>query len=294
LDDLETRVHSLDVGADDCVLKPIEVRELLARIRAVLRLETSDLASRIKQAVRAATGLTCSICVAPNKLLAKIGSELDKPDGLTLLTPSEIPSRIWPLPARKVNGIGPKATEKLASLGIATVGDLARADPGMLQENFGRSYSEWLARAAQGHDERPVVVSSEPKSISRETTFERDLHPRQDRPTLSSVFTELCTRVSDDLRRKGYLGRTIGIKLRYANFDTVTRDVTLPDPTADGVTIRRAATECLKRVRLDRKLRLLGVRVTGLESINEHSAGRGPVQGELPFAEDDHRQGVGD
>jgi DNA polymerase-4 len=205
LDDLETRVHSLDVGADDCVLKPIEVRELLARIRAVLRLETSDLASRIKQAVRAATGLTCSICVAPNKLLAKIGSELDKPDGLTLLTPSEIPSRIWPLPARKVNGIGPKATEKLASLGIATVGDLARADPGMLQENFGRSYSEWLARAAQGHDERPVVVSSEPKSISRETTFERDLHPRQDRPTLSSVFTELCTRVSDDLRRKGYL-----------------------------------------------------------------------------------------
>jgi DNA polymerase IV len=139
--------------------------------------DARDLAARIKQAVRDATGLSCSICVAPNKLLAKIGSELDKPDGLTLLTAADIPARIWPLSVRKVNGIGPKATEKLAALGIGTVGELAGADLGMLRENFGRSYSEWLAQAAQGIDERPVVVSSEPKSISRETTFERDCTP---------------------------------------------------------------------------------------------------------------------
>jgi DNA polymerase-4 len=153
--------------------------------------DARDVASRIKHAVREATGLSCSICVAPNKLLAKIGSELDKPDGLTLLTPADVPLRIWPLAARKVNGIGPKATEKLATLGINTVGDIAQADPVLLQENFGRSYAEWLNAAAQGFDDRPVVVTSEPRSISRETTFERDMHPRNDRPALSAAFTGL-------------------------------------------------------------------------------------------------------
>ena len=123
-------------------------------------------ASNIKQAVRDATGLSCSVCVAPNKLLAKIGSELDKPDGLTLLTHADVPVRTWPLSVRKVNGIGPKATERLAALGIATVGELVADDPGLLQTHFGRSYSAWLAQAAQGVDERSVVVSSEPKSMS--------------------------------------------------------------------------------------------------------------------------------
>jgi DNA polymerase-4 len=247
--------------------------------------ETRVLASQIKQAVHGATGLTCSICAAPNKLLAKIGSELDKPDGLTILKHADIPSRIWPLAVRKVNGIGPKATEKLATLEIATVGDLATADLGLLQENFGRSYSEWLTQAAHGIDDRAVITSSEPKSISRETTFERDLHPRQDRPVLSSVFTSICERVSEDLRRKGYVGRTIGIKLRFADFDTVTRDVTLTKTTADPVEIRQAATECLKRVRLDKKLRLLGVRVTGLESAVRSSTANHQVQAELPFGD---------
>ncbi|AOY96815.1 DNA polymerase IV [Cupriavidus sp. USMAA2-4] len=246
--------------------------------------EAAEVAGRIKQAVREATGLSCSICVAPNKLLAKIGSELDKPDGLTLLRMEDVPLRIWPLPVRKVNGIGPKASEKLAALGIGTVGELARADLGLLQEHFGRSYTAWLAQTAQGFDERAVVVSSEPKSISRETTFERDLHPRRDRPLLSEAFTGLCLRVADDLRRKGYVGRTIGIKLRYDDFRTVTRDLTLPEPSADGAAIRRAATECLRRVPLDRKLRLLGVRVSALLPVEE-AAGLAalPIQAELPF-----------
>ncbi|KAG0162466.1 hypothetical protein DFQ30_001967, partial [Apophysomyces sp. BC1015] len=175
--------------------------------------DTRQLAMRIKQAVRDATGLTCSICVAPNKLLAKIGSELGKPDGLTILTMADIPTRIWPLPVRKVNGIGPKTSEKLVSLGIGTVGDLARADPGLLQEHFGRTYAAWLAEVAQGIDERPVQVTSEPKSISRETTFERDMHVCHDRAALSAIFTDLCVRVAQDLERKGYVGRTVGLKL---------------------------------------------------------------------------------
>ncbi|EHP40280.1 DNA-directed DNA polymerase [Cupriavidus basilensis OR16] len=247
--------------------------------------EPADIGTRIKQAVREATGLSCSICIAPNKLLAKIGSELDKPNGLTLLAASDVPLRIWPLPVRKVNGIGPKATEKLATLGIATVGDLAGADLGMLQTHFGRSYSAWLAEIAQGHDERPVVTSSEPKSMSRETTFERDLHPKQDRQTLSEVFTGLCQRLAEDLHRKGYVGRTIGVKLRYDDFHTVTRDLSMPAPTADATQLRRAATECVKRVPLDRKIRLLGVRVSALTPAGEWEPAALPVQGELPFAD---------
>ncbi|MBB5402669.1 nucleotidyltransferase/DNA polymerase involved in DNA repair [Paraburkholderia sp. JPY162] len=189
---------------------------------------------------------------------------------------------------RKVNGIGPKAAEKLSALGLATVGDLAAADAGLLQDNFGRSYSAWLMEVAQGHDERPVVVESEPKSISRETTFERDLHPRHDRPALSSAFTGLCVRVADDLVRKGYVGRTIGIKLRYDDFRTVTRDLTLDEPTADATEIRRAATECLRRVQLNRKLRLLGVRISTLSSASEQALKpRLPVQADLPFASDE-------
>jgi DNA polymerase-4 len=211
------------------------------------------LARRIKQAVKDATGLTCSIAISPNKLLSKIGSDLDKPDGLTLLEERDIPLRIWPLPVRKVNGIGPKAEARLAKLGIATIADLAGAEPALLQEHFGRSYAEWLHDAANGIDSRPVVTDSATKSISRETTFERDLHPARDRAALSEVFTALCSRVAGDLQRKGYLGRTIGIKLRYEDFRIVTRDMTLPSPTADPATIRRAAGECLRRVPLERK-----------------------------------------
>jgi len=245
--------------------------------------DACDVAARIKAAVKDATGLTCSICVAPNKLLAKIGSELDKPDGLTILTPADIPTRIWPLAARKVNGIGPKAAEKLAAIGIETVGELAEADPALLQANFGRNYASWLAEVANGRDERPVVVSSEPKSMSRETTFERDLHPRNDRPVLSEQFTRLCMRVAEDLRRKGYVGRTVGIKLRFDDFHTVTRDLTMTVHTADGAAIRRGATECLKRIPLERRIRLLGVRVTALIPAGEQGDDPAPVQEEFRF-----------
>jgi len=117
---------------------------------------------------------------------------------------------------------------------------------------------------AHGRDERPVITHSETKSISRETTFERDLSATRDRDQLSRVFTELCAGVSDDLRRKGYVGRTIGLKLRFDNFKTVTRDQTIDPPTRDAQTIRRVAGECLKRVPLDRRIRLLGVRASAL------------------------------
>ena len=222
------------------------------------------LAHSIKDAVRAATGLSSSIGLAPNKLLAKIASELDKPDGITIVSAEDIASRIWPLPARKINGIGPKASARLEGLRILTIGDLAHADPQWLVQTFGRHYGIWMHEAANGRDLRPVVTKSEPQSISRETTLDRDLHAVRDRALLSQIFTELCVHLADDLRRAGYAGRTIGLKLRFDNFHTVTRDQTIPAPTQDAQAIRRAAGECLKRVPLERRIRLLGVKVAAL------------------------------
>jgi DNA polymerase IV len=230
----------------------------------------------IQRAVRDATGLGCSIGITPNKLLSKIASELDKPGGLTVLTDADIAARVWPLPVRKINGIGPKAAARLEELGIRTIGELAQADPGRLVERFGKSYGAWMHEAAHGRDERAVVTRSEPKSISRETTFEDDLHAVRDRERLSRIFTELCVRVAADLARKGYVGKTIGLKLRYDNFKTVTRDRTLEAPTGDAAVIRRAAGECLKRVPLDRRIRLLGVRVGALSKAGAASPAGAP------------------
>jgi DNA polymerase-4 len=226
-----------------------------------------DVAKALKVAVREATGLSCSIAVAPNKLVAKIASDLDKPDGLTIVREADIPARIWPLPVRRVNGIGPKAAAKLGALGFGTIGELAHADPALLRLHFGTHYGAWLLDAAQGRDDREVVMESEPKQISRETTFERDLSARQDRARLSEIFTWLCERVAADLVRKGYAGRTIGIKLRFDNFHTVTRDHTVDTATQDALEIRRAAGQCLKRIELTRRIRLLGVRVGALHHV---------------------------
>lgn len=245
--------------------------------------ETDALARRIKQAVFEATGLTCSIGITPNKLLSKICSDLDKPNGITILGMDEIATRIWPLPAKKINGIGPKATERLAHFGINTIGELAKAPAEFLVGKFGRSTGSWLHRVAHGIDDRPVVTESAPKSISRESTFERDLHARQDRAELSEIFTSLCLRVADDLKRKGFASRTIGIKLRYSDFHAVTRDVTLPVSVSDALDIRKAAGECLKRVPLEQRIRLLGVRAGGLVPMAIPNAGGGVAQAELPL-----------
>ena len=248
--------------------------------------EPARIARRIKEAVHTATGLSCSVGIAPNKLLAKIASELDKPDGLTVVAPADLATRVWPLAAAKINGVGPKSAQRLESLGIQTIGDLARADLGLLQAHFGRNYAAWLHAAAHGRDERPVVTEAERKSVSRETTFQRDLHPRQDRAELTRILVALCDRVAADLRALGVCGRTVGIKLRYEDFRTLTRDHTLREPLDDAAGLLAASRECLRRAPLDRPLRLLGVRVSALVPITELAEDPGPwAQRELAFDE---------
>ncbi|MES3010617.1 MAG: DNA polymerase IV [Pseudomonadota bacterium] len=240
------------------------------------------LARLIQKGIADATGLTCSIGVAPNKLLAKMASEFNKPKGITVLQADELAERVWPLPVRKVNGIGPKAEAKLAGHGIATVGDLAAREKAWLTEHFGKSYGAWLFDAAWGRDERPVVTESEPVSMSRETTFERDLHAVRDRTELGRILTALCEKLADDLQRKGYVGKTVGIKLRYGDFKIVTRDQTMAEHSADAAVLRRVAGLCLKRVDLGPPLRLLGVRVGTLVRPGQVDSAAPPAGNGLP------------
>ena len=234
------------------------------------RPEDSEAIGRaMKTAILEATALTCSIGIAPNKLLAKISSDLDKPDGLTLITAADLQTRIWPLPAGRINGIGPKASARLQALGIDTIGAVAAASPALLQKHFGPTYSHWLLQVSNGIDDRPVVTESEPKSRSRETTFEQDLHPRHHLDEIRELIHDMSVQVAADLARGGYAARTIGVKIRYDDFTRVTRDLSLSRRTADAMDIEQAAVACLERLALRRPIRLLGVKASNLERSDE-------------------------
>jgi DNA polymerase-4 len=228
--------------------------------------ESLEIGRALKERVVSATGMTCSLAIAPNKLLAKLGSELDKPDGLTILGLEDIPTRIWPLDVRKLQGVGPKAEEKLKALGYRTIGDVAAVTYEKLRESFGESYSRHLHETSNGRDERPVVTYREPKSISAETTFDEDVGDRQ---AIAKVLARYAKRVADELKQKGYRCRTVGIKLRFTGFELVTRDKTLAEATDDPLVIRNAVFECLERVELKKTVRLLGVRLTELRPAGE-------------------------
>ena len=222
------------------------------------------IAATIKAAVFDATQLTCSVGLAPNKLIAKIASDLDKPNGLCVVRFADMEQLLWPLPVRKINGVGPRAYDKLAMLGIETIGELAATPLQMLLERFGSGYGRWLHDSAWGRDQRAVELYSEPKTRSRETTFDRDLHPKTDWHELAAIVTKLSLELAQDLQKRKYFCKTIGIKLRYDNFVILSRDISLREPSFDSITIRKAAFECLARAQPQRKLRLVGVRASGI------------------------------
>jgi DNA polymerase-4 len=220
----------------------------------------------IKRRVREATGLSCSVGIAPNKRLAKIASDMQKPDGLTIIAPEEAASSIAALPVRKVPGIGPVTEAHLARLGVQTVGELAKLRIERLVAEFGPSRAEFLYEAARGIDDRELVTHWEPKQRSRETTYQKDASDVQ---TIRRTVAALAREIAQELRDDGYRGRRVGIKIRFTGFETHTRETTLPEATDVEETIRRAAFACLQRLSLDRPVRLVGVRVGELERVDQ-------------------------
>lgn len=220
------------------------------------------IAAKIKGGIKEKTGLTCSIGIAGNKLLAKIASDMQKPDGLTIITEDDIENKLWPLPIRKLYGIGPKTENYLKGIGIETIGQLATLLPDALVEHFGESYGQYLCDASRGIDESEVITHWEPKSISRETTFQEDVKNWQ---VIARTLAELAKEVVADLQDEEYRAKTVAIKIRFSDFQTLTRAKTMAEHTDSEEEIRKAAFSCLKRVELKKRVRLIGVRTTNLE-----------------------------
>lgn len=226
--------------------------------------EAEAFARDTKERVREATGLTCSIGVAPNKSVAKIASDMEKPDGLTVVRPEEVEAFLAPLPVTKIPGVGPKTRAALEEMGVETVGDLQARNPGDLTAAFGKG-GVWLWAIATGREEAPVEEEREPKSFSAEHTFERNLEDwNRILEALPALVEDVFWRVRDD----GYLFRTVGVKIRFENFDTHTRDRTLTAFANDRDTVETVARQLLEEFQSDpRKVRLIGVRVASLKKI---------------------------
>lgn len=220
------------------------------------------LAEEIRARIRSETGLTASIGIGPNKLLAKIASGLHKPDAVTEISAQHAAQTLRDLPVTVLWGIGPKTAARLdQTLQARTVGDLCRIALEQLQERFGPRWGEYLYRICRGEDDSPVVTEWEPKSLSRETTYQYDTRRRE---VIVKTITELAAEVADDLREEGYHGRTVTVKIRYRDFKTHTRALTLSDPISEAPAITGTAVQLLDRFTLDRPVRLVGVRVSGL------------------------------
>ena len=221
------------------------------------------IARDIKDRIRRETGLTASVGVAPNKFLAKLASDLEKPDGLTVIPPGREAETIAPLPLSRIWGVGPKSAERLESLGFHTIGEVAACQPGRLRAAIGERWARDLQALARGEDAGEVTVSRDAKSMSRETTFAVFI---SDPTEIESRLLALSEDVGARLRADGLTGRTVDIKVRDETFATVTRAETLPEPTDLGEVVYAAALRLFHdKVSLGRKkVRLLGVGVSGL------------------------------
>ena len=255
------------------LIEPLSIDEAFLDVTGCRRLfgDGVAIARAIKDDIRREIGLTASVGVAPNKFLAKLASDLRKPDGLVVITPANLRETLDPLPVGKLWGVGPAAEKKLHQLGIRTFAQLRAAPPPMLAEAFG-SAAEHYWRLAQGLDDRPVVPDSQARSISQECTFPVDVG---DIEQLREVLGAQADEVARRLRRSGLKARTLTVKLRTGDFTTRTRSATLEDPTDLSADIRRQADELLSAWARGgaRPLRLLGVSVSQL---SEHG-------GQLPL-----------
>lgn len=248
------------ISVDEAWLDVTASRSLFGGIR--------EIGARVKEAVRRRTRLTASIGMAPNKFLAKLASDQDKPDGFCQVTAAGARDFLAPLPVERLWGIGPRAAERLHDAGIRTIGDLRDAGEARLRGLLGRNAHHFHALAL-GIDDREVVPSRPEKSISHEQTFEKDLHGLDD---MRHALMGLAEGVGTRLRRKGLGGSTVTVKIRTGDWRTYTRSRTLASPTAATDDLYRAATDLLSQWRDqhgDPGVRLLGVGASRLEALGQ-------------------------
>lgn len=246
------------------LVEPLSLDEAFLDVTASQALlgNGETIAREIKRLVRQETGLTVSAGVAATKLVAKIASDLRKPDGLTVVPAGQEREFLAPLPIGRLWGVGSATAKTLGLMGIRTIGDLARMPLALLTARLGASHGEHLHLVAQGIDEREVEPEQEAKSIGNEETFEKDLRQRQ---VIERELLALSTKVARRLRRHGVCGRTITLKVKYHDFKQITRSVTLASATCDEGEIYAAIKTLLTKTEAGRiPVRLLGVSVSGL------------------------------
>lgn len=220
------------------------------------------IAQRIKERISQELSLTASAGVAPNKFLAKLASDLEKPNGLVLINPGEESKTLDKLPIQRLWGVGEKTAQLLYGMKIETIGQLARTDPKFLERHLGK-WAVDAYRLAHGQDDRPVIPESEPKSFGNEITFDQDLTCREE---ITTHLLALSEQVGRRLRYNGYCGKTITLKLRFIPFDTITRSQTLDRPTNLSEVLYETASQILQRTELRDNVRLVGLTVSQLTS----------------------------
>ena len=249
------------------LVEKLSIDEAFLDVTASARLfgDGAAMARRIKRAVQDQEQLTVSVGVAPNKFLAKLASDLEKPDGLVVVEPGSETDFLGPLPVERLWGVGRKTAERLRSLGMQTIGDIAAASPRLLERHLGQHHAQHLHGLARGADGRPVETGRERKQISREMTFESDT---EDRDAVRRILLGLTEEVAARLRSRGIVGRTVTLKLRLAPFDTLTRRVTTEKPLFTTEAIYPVARKLLELADPgDRPIRLIGVGVSSLQEM---------------------------
>jgi len=217
----------------------------------------------IKERIHSEVGLSCSVGIAPVKFLAKIASDFDKPDGLTYIAPGSAQAFIDRLAIQKVPGVGPKAEQALAHMGIRRLGDVRQFSERLLVRHLGK-FGRRLAKLATGQDDSPVTPSSAHKSVSREQTLEYDT---KDTRLIKKYLLRHAEKVSRDLRRMGVMAGTVTLKLKHTDFKQVSRSVTLAMPTDTSKTLYVEAVKLLEAYGLKDRVRLIGVGASGLTSV---------------------------
>ena len=268
------------------LVEPLSLDEAFLDVTDSQRLfgSAAEIANAIKQAIRNELSLVASVGIAPNKFIAKIASDLDKPDGFVEVMPEEVQAFLDPLPVSRIWGVGKATGKELDRLGITTIAQLRQQAEAVLQDRFGK-FGNHLWRLANGMDDRPVVSDSEAKSISNETTFDTDI---SNRDTLRAWLMELTEQVCWRLRQHDLFGRTVQIKLRFADFSTITRSHTLPEATQQTKQVWQAVMALFDKAMQSesRRLRLVGVGVSGLSD----TAQRPQVQTDMFEQPKDTRQ----